>query len=55
MKALILTNEYPPYVYGGSAEHVDPELAPLIPLEVRCRGKPEKVGSRPTPSPWSNH
>ncbi len=41
MKALLLTNEYPPYVYGGAGVHVDylsRELAKLMPVEVRCFG-----------------
>ena len=41
MKALFLTNEYPPNVYGGAGVHVDylsRELAKLIDVEVRCFG-----------------
>ena len=41
MKALFLTNEYPPYVYGGAGVHVDylsRELAKTMPIEVRCFG-----------------
>lgn len=41
MKALFLTNEYPPNTYGGAGVHVDylsRELAKLIPIEVRCFG-----------------
>jgi starch synthase len=41
VKALFLTNEYPPYVYGGAGVHVDylsRELAKLMPIEVRCFG-----------------
>jgi starch synthase len=41
VKALFLTNEYPPYVYGGAGVHVDyltRELARTIPIEVRCFG-----------------
>ncbi|MCX6957122.1 MAG: glycogen synthase [Verrucomicrobiae bacterium] len=41
MKALFLTKEYPPHIYGGAGVHVDyltRELAQLIPLEVRCFG-----------------
>ncbi|MEP6936996.1 MAG: glycogen synthase [Chthoniobacterales bacterium] len=41
MKALFLTNEYPPYVYGGAGVHVDylsRELAKTMPVEVRCFG-----------------
>ena len=42
MKALFLTNEYPPTIYGGAGVHVEylsRELAKLIHLEVRCYGK----------------
>jgi glycogen synthase len=41
MKALILTNEFPPYVYGGAGVHVEyltRELAKLCDVEVRCFG-----------------
>jgi alpha-maltose-1-phosphate synthase len=41
MKALLLTNEYPPYIYGGAGVHVEflsRELAKLIDVEVRCFG-----------------
>jgi alpha-maltose-1-phosphate synthase len=41
VKALFLTNEYPPSVYGGAGVHVDylsRELAKLMPIEVRCFG-----------------
>jgi alpha-maltose-1-phosphate synthase len=41
MKALLLTNEYPPHVYGGAGVHVDylsRELAKLMQVEVRCFG-----------------
>lgn len=41
MKVLFLTNEYPPYTYGGAGVHVDylsRELAKLMPVEVRCFG-----------------
>jgi glycogen synthase len=41
LKALFLTNEYPPHVYGGAGVHVDylsRELAKSIALEVRCFG-----------------
>ena len=41
MKALYLTNEYPPSVYGGAGVHIDylsREVAKLIPVEVRCFG-----------------
>ena len=42
MKALLLTNEYPPHVYGGAGVHVEylaRELAKTMPLEVRCFGE----------------
>ena len=41
MKALFLTNEYPPTIYGGAGVHVEylsRELAKLIEMEVRCYG-----------------
>jgi len=41
MKALFLTNEYPPRIYGGAGVHVQylsRELAKLMPVEVRCFG-----------------
>jgi glycogen synthase len=41
VKALFLTNEYPPNVYGGAGVHVDyltRELARTMPIEVRCFG-----------------
>ena len=41
MKALLLTNEYPPHVYGGAGVHVDylsRALARLMEVEVRCFG-----------------
>ena len=41
MKALFLTNEYPPYVYGGAGVHVDylsRDLAKTMLIEVRCFG-----------------
>lgn len=47
MKALFLTNEYPPYVYGGAGVHVDylsRELAKLIDVEVRSFGD-QKINS----------
>ncbi len=42
MKALLLTNEYPPHVYGGAGVHVEylaRELAKLMEVEVRCFGE----------------
>jgi alpha-maltose-1-phosphate synthase len=41
MKALLLTNEYPPYIYGGAGVHVEflsRELARLMDVEVRSFG-----------------
>jgi starch synthase len=41
VKVLFLTNEYPPYTYGGAGVHVDyltRELAKQMPVEVRCFG-----------------
>ena len=41
MKVLFLTNEYPPYIYGGAGVHVDGlsrELAKTMTVEVRCFG-----------------
>ena len=41
MKALLLTNEYPPHIYGGAGVHVEflsRELARLIEVDVRCFG-----------------
>lgn len=41
MKALLLTNEYPPHIYGGAGVHVEflsRELAKLMAVEVRAFG-----------------
>jgi glycogen synthase len=41
MKALLLTREYPPHVYGGAGVHVEyltRELKRLVDVEVRCFG-----------------
>lgn len=41
LKTLLLTNEYPPHVYGGAGVHVDylsRELAKTMTVEVRCFG-----------------
>ena len=49
MKALLLTNEYPPYVYGGAGVHVEflsRELAQLMDVEVRCFGDQHFNGGR---------
>ena len=50
MKALFLTNEYPPYIYGGAGVHVDylsRELAKLMEVEVRCFGDQTSLGTNP--------
>lgn len=42
MKTLLLTNEYPPTIYGGAGVHVEylsRELARLMDVEVRCYGR----------------
>jgi glycogen synthase len=42
MKSLLLTNEYPPTIYGGAGVHVEylsRELAKLMSVEVRCFGE----------------
>lgn len=49
MKALFLTNEYPPRIYGGAGVHVEylsRELAKRIPLEVRCFGDQNLVSGK---------
>ncbi len=49
MKTLLLTNEYPPYVYGGAGVHVDylsRELAKLMHVEVRCFGDQKSTDGR---------
>jgi len=41
VKVLLLTNEYPPYTYGGAGVHVEylsRELAKTMSVEVRCFG-----------------
>lgn len=48
MQALILTNEYPPNVYGGAGVHVEylvRELARLIDVDVRTFGEQDQPGS----------
>jgi starch synthase len=42
MKALLLTNEYPPNIYGGAGVHIDylsRELAKIMDVEVRSFGE----------------
>lgn len=49
MKALFLTNEYPPETYGGAGVHVEyltRELARLIEVEVRAFGQQEQSAER---------
>src|SRR6266516_3980499 len=59
MKALLLTNEYPPHTYGGAGVHVEflsRELTKLMDVEVRCFGDQHvddvhfKVRGYPEPS-----
>jgi glycogen synthase len=66
MKVLLLTNEYPPYTYGGAGVHVEflsRELAQLMDVEVRSfgdqnleqgrlrvRGYPEPTGMTAPPN-----
>jgi len=50
VKALLLTREYPPEVYGGAGVHVDylsRELAKLIPVEVRTFGDQDAQTANP--------
>jgi starch synthase len=49
MRALILTNEYPPNVYGGAGVHVEyltRELAKLIDVDVRTFGQQDSEHGR---------
>jgi alpha-maltose-1-phosphate synthase len=53
MKTLLLTREYPPYVYGGAGVHVDHlsrELAKLIDVEVRSFGDQSLNGGKGSPA-----
>ncbi len=50
MKALFLTNEYPPNIYGGAGIHVQylaRELARLCDVEVRCFGDQHSPDGNP--------
>ena len=50
MKPLLLTNEYPPNIYGGAGIHVQylsRELSKLCDVEVRCFGEHPKEGLNP--------
>src|SRR5471032_1824586 len=55
MKALLLTREFPPEVYGGAGVHVEylaRELAKRIDLEVRCFGEPRDAPNVHAFGPW---
>lgn len=57
MKSLILTNEYPPHIYGGAGIHVkylSRELAHLCQVEVRCFGEQSDTDSNPSVSGFSS-
>ncbi|WP_243471832.1 glycogen synthase [Winogradskyella sp. MH6] len=48
MKALFLTREFPPYVYGGAGVHVEylaKELSELMQVEVRAFGDQDKTAN----------
>jgi len=50
MKALFLTNEYPPHIYGGAGVHVEylsRELAKLMEVDVRCFGDQNTSAGQP--------
>ncbi len=50
MKSLLLTNEYPPRIYGGAGIHVQylaRELAKFCDVEVRCFGDQVVAGQNP--------
>ena len=50
MKPLLLTNEYPPNIYGGAGIHVQylsRELSRICDVEVRCFGKQLVEGQNP--------
>ena len=52
MRVAVLTNEYPPEVYGGAGVHVDflvRELRRLVEVEVHCFGKPRPDARAYTP------
>jgi len=51
VKTLLLTNEYPPHVYGGAGVHVDHlarALAERMAVEVRCFGEQHEASHNPT-------
>jgi len=46
MKALFITREFPPYVYGGAGVHVEylsKELSKLMEIDVRCFGDQDET------------
>ncbi len=49
MKVLLLSNEYPPYIYGGAGVHVEylsRELSQIMQVNVRCFGdQKETIGN----------
>ncbi|MFP4430964.1 MAG: glycogen synthase [Spirochaetaceae bacterium] len=57
-KVLLLTNEYPPNVYGGAGVHVEylsKALSRLVPVEVRCFGDQDYTDGNVTVrgyAPW---
>lgn len=51
MKALFITREFPPYVYGGAGVHVEylsKELAELMEIDVRCFGDQDETNDTAT-------
>jgi glycogen synthase len=55
-EALLLTNEYPPHVYGGAGVHVEylaRELSKLIRVDVRAFGD-QQIGPAVTDPAWSS-
>jgi glycogen synthase len=51
MKALFITREFPPYVYGGAGVHVEylsKELSKLMEIDVRCFGDQDEINGRTT-------
>lgn len=51
MKTLLLTNEYPPHIYGGAGVHVDylaRALAERMTVEVRCFGEQSEPAGNPS-------
>ena len=57
MKLLLLTNEYPPYIYGGAGVHVEnmsQELSRLCNVEVRCFGNQKIKTPRLTVKGYEN-